>query len=196
MSEGFEYSEFCDEVKILDRALDEATRIQSSLQSSMNHILELTAKHGATSTGSFLVKFTPGSHKIITQRNCKTEWTERHVLTCKIYNLIDEKCRKHNFNIPQKRRNHNVVQKINDDSTRSSSGVDIINHGLQSYQDFVGGEKSKNQIDIDIPLFRTRSELLRNYNQISIKTIKIRRELESTLLIIEKVSDREQHVYC
>lgn len=190
---GIKYLDDFHEISYLDEALNEVSKIQNSLQATINQIQKLSAKHDASAKSFFFELTTPGMH----HNNCSSAASKSDYLTWNIYNMIDETCQKHCLNLPQK---HHNMHKINDDSTCSSSAIDIINHVLESSDDLeptivrVDGEKSNQQISIDdgaagdgnISLFRTRSELMQTYNKIRMKTIKTKREIESALVIIDR----------
>lgn len=207
--EGIEIdSIMSEEIIHLDRALEESKKIQSSLESSINHVEKLKSKHEA-SAQSYFYNFT-------TSKKLSHSCVRAEYLMFSIYDIhLSNLCQKLDFYSPQHHQrnssfsssplHHNhrpKVRKIHfattttpstcSSSAQSTSSTELIN---QLGEDSIFDEKyrpmrrlraSNGHGDGPDSGYRTHKDLLRIYNRAKTDRIKGKREIEGALMSLDK----------
>ena len=174
-----------DEIPLIEKALEETSKLKDELDSTLKYVQTLSAKYLKTPT-DYLRNITPEG----------TSWTKSEYLPWNVDAVINEQCQKHDSNLPQQ---HHKVQEINDDSSSPEPSAElsgIINHQTEVSKDseFEGADEDEKSSDQQPDgendgIHRSLSEVSNIYSKLHYEQINIRYQIQSALIIVNRITN-------
>lgn len=171
-----------EELKFLDKAIEESKKIQSLLEASSIQIEKLSSKNEAASSNYFY-NLTPS--KRLSHSCVKAEYEIFSLYNTHLSYILRQKLE---ICSPQR---HRRVRKISYASLSSSSSPSASsNEHINQIEDpnFDDDEKCLTGQTATRPMFgcRTRKDFLKTYNRTKTERIKCKREMDAALISLEK----------
>ena len=173
------------EIPLLEKALEETSKLKDELDSTLNFLQTLSEKYLKPPT-NYLRNITPEG----------TSWTKSEYLPWNVDALINEQCQKHDSNLPQQ---HHKVQEINDDSSSPKPSAELsetINHQTEEREDseFEGADEDEKSSDQQSDgengeIHRSPSEVSNAYSKLHYEQINIRYQIQSALIIVNRLTN-------
>jgi hypothetical protein len=169
-----------EELKCLDKAIEESKKIQSLLEASSIQIEKLSSRNEAASNNYFY-NLTPS--KRLTHSCVKAEYEIFSLYNTHLSYILRQKLE---ICSPQR---HRRVRKISYASLSSSSSPSASsNEHINQIEDPNFDDEDKCLTGVSRPMFgcRTRKDFLKTYNRTKTERIKCKREMEAALISLEK----------